>query len=85
MKNSITTEVSRRFTDVACPAPFSKVDSSRRMSWRTFKFFEFEELKDPDSHQAYDKLKVGNENSTSINFAVFILNNTPLNLCRTLV
>ena len=28
------------------------------MSWRTFKFFEFEELKDPDTNQPYDKLKV---------------------------
>ena len=28
------------------------------MSWRTFKFFEFEELKDPDTNQSFDKLKV---------------------------
>ncbi len=28
------------------------------MSWRTFKFFEFEELKDPDTDQPFDKLKV---------------------------
>ncbi|XP_064382449.1 vacuolar protein sorting-associated protein 11 homolog [Halichondria panicea] len=27
------------------------------MSWRTFKFFELEELKDPDTNQPYDKLK----------------------------
>lgn len=31
------------------------------MSWRTFKFFEFEELKDPDTNQPYDKLKVRHE------------------------
>lgn len=30
-----------------------------KMSWRTFKFFEFEELKDPDTNQSFDKLKVG--------------------------
>ncbi len=28
------------------------------MSWRTFKFFELEELKDPDTNEPYDKLKV---------------------------
>lgn len=29
------------------------------MSWRTFKFFELEDLKDPDTNQPYDRLKVG--------------------------
>ncbi len=29
-----------------------------KMTWRTFKFFEFEELKDPESNIPYDKLKV---------------------------
>jgi len=27
------------------------------MSWRTFRFFDFEELKDPDTNQPFDKLK----------------------------
>jgi len=31
------------------------------MSWRTFKFFEFEELKDPDTNEPYDKLKVSGQ------------------------
>jgi len=30
------------------------------MSWRTFRFFDFEELKDPDTNQPFDKLKVEN-------------------------
>ncbi len=30
------------------------------MSWRTFKFFDIEELKDPDTDQPFDKLKVQN-------------------------
>ena len=29
------------------------------MSWKSFKFFDLEEVKDPDTNQAYDKLKVG--------------------------
>jgi len=28
------------------------------MSWRTFKFFEQEDLKDPDTSQSFDKLQV---------------------------
>ena len=28
------------------------------MSWKSFKFFDLEEVKDPDTNQAYDKLKV---------------------------
>lgn len=32
-----------------------------KMSWKSFKFFDLEEVKDPDTNQAYDKLKVGDE------------------------
>lgn len=28
------------------------------MSWKSFKFFDLEEVKDPDTNQPYDKLKV---------------------------
>ena len=31
------------------------------MSWKSFKFFDLEEVKDPDTNQAYDKLKVGDK------------------------
>ena len=31
------------------------------MSWRVFKFFDFEELKDPDTNQPFDKLKVSGD------------------------
>ena len=30
-------------------------------SWRVFKFFDFEELKDPDTNQPFDKLKVSGD------------------------
>lgn len=32
-----------------------------KMSWKSFKFFDLEEVKDPDTNQPYDKLKVGDE------------------------
>ncbi len=43
------------------------------MSWRTFKFFELEELKDPDTNQPYDKLKVRAELSKKCSFRVDLM------------
>lgn len=55
----IFTVLSCTLTLLTWPSPFREraFVPGDKMSWRTFKFFEFEELKDPDSNQAYDKLK----------------------------
>ena len=31
------------------------------MSWKTFKFFEYEDVKDPETNEPFDKLKARDE------------------------
>lgn len=51
------------------------------MSWKSFKFFDLEEVKDPDTNQAYDKLKVGDKSNVADgNTSTALINAHHLNL-----
>ena len=41
-------------------------ERAEKMSWKTFKFFEYEDVKDPETNEPFDKLKARQVSCTNV-------------------